>query len=130
MPSDLLLVLQVKLSTDKTYAEQIANEYAPKQTSKVKALKKLDAKAKNPANIVAYTLGVVSSLVLGTGMCLSMGVIGSGTPLMMALGIVVGCFGILGVSVNYLLYKKILAKSKNKYATDIIRLANEIVNEE
>jgi phenylacetate-coenzyme A ligase PaaK-like adenylate-forming protein len=34
------------MNTDKIYAEQIANEYAPKDTSKVKALKRLDAKVK------------------------------------------------------------------------------------
>ena len=118
------------MNTDKIYAEQIANEYAPKQTSKVKALKRLDAKAKNPANIFAYTFGTVSSLVLGTGMSLAMGVIGGGTTLMMSIGIVIGCVGIAGVSVNYPFYKKILIKSKNKYASDIIRLANEIANEE
>ena len=118
------------MNTDKIYAEQIANEYAPKQTSKVKALKKLDAQAKTPANIFTYTFGVVSSLVLGTGMCLSMGVIGTGSPLMIALGIAIGCLGIVGVSLNYPLYKKILTKSKAKYAADIIRLANEIANDE
>ena len=118
------------MNIDKIYAEQIANEYVPKQTSKVKALQKLDAQAKNPANIFAFTFGIISSLVLGTGMSLSMGVIGANTPLMMGLGIVIGCLGILGVSVNYPLYKKILGKSKAKYATDIIRLANEIVNDE
>ena len=118
------------MNTDKFYAKQIANEYAPKQDSKVKALKRLDAKAKTPASIFTYTFGVVSSLVLGVGMCLSMGVIGANTPLSMGAGIVIGCLGILGVSINYPLYNKILAKSKNKYATDIIRLANEIVNEE
>ena len=117
------------MNTDKIYAEQIATEYAPKQTSKVKALKKLDAKAKNPAKIFAFTFGIASSLVLGTGMSLAMGVIG-GAPLMMAVGIVVGCLGIVGVSVNYAIYKKILTKSKEKYAADIIMLAKEIANEE
>ena len=58
-----------------------------------------------------------------------MGVIGSGTTLMIALGIVIGCVGIIGVSVNYTIYKKILTKSKNKYASDIIKLANEIASE-
>ena len=117
------------MNTDKIYAEQIANEYTEKQTSKVKALKKLDAKAKNPANIFAYTFGIVSSLVLGGGMSLSMGVIGDGTPLTIGVGIGIGCLGILGVSINYVLYKKILDESKKKYASDIIRLANEIANE-
>ena len=32
------------MNTDKIYAEAIANEYAPKDTSKVVALKKLDRK--------------------------------------------------------------------------------------
>ena len=118
------------MNTDKIYAEQIANEYAPKQTSKVKALKKLDAKAKNPAKIFAFTVGIASSLVLGTGMSLAMGVIGGGTAVMMAVGIAVGCVGIVGVSINYALYKKNLTKSKEKYAADIIMLANEIANED
>ena len=37
------------MSTDKMYAEQIANAYAPKKTSKIVALCKLDAKAKMSA---------------------------------------------------------------------------------
>ena len=118
------------MNTDKIYAEQIANEYAPKQTSKVKALKKLDAKAKNPAKIFAFTFGIASSLVLGTGMSLAMGVIGGGTAVMMALGIVIGLVGIAGVSVNYPVYRKMVEKSKRKYAADILQLANEITSEE
>lgn len=47
------------MNTDKIYAEAIANEYAPKEASKVLALKKLDMKAKSKANIFAYTFGVV-----------------------------------------------------------------------
>lgn len=43
------------MDMDRIYAEAIANEYAPKNTSKVMALKKLDRKAKSVANIFAYT---------------------------------------------------------------------------
>lgn len=118
------------MNTDKIYAEQVANDYTPKQASKVKALARLDAKAKNPAKIFAFTLGITSSLILGTGMSLAMEVIGGGTAVMMGLGIAIGCLGIAGVSINYFLYKKILTKSKNKYATDIIKLANEIIGED
>lgn len=38
------------MNTDKIYAEAIANEYAPKEASKVLALKKLDMKAKSKAS--------------------------------------------------------------------------------
>ena len=114
------------MNTDKIYAEAIANEYAPKDTSKVVALRKLDCKAKLPANIFAYTFGVTMSLVLGVGMCLSMQVIGSGSAFMTGVGIVIGAIGIAGVSVNYPIYKKLLTKGKKKYAYDIMRLAKEI----
>jgi len=114
------------MNTDKIYAEAIANEYSVKNTSKVVALKKLDRKAKLPANITAYTLGIISSLVLGVGMCFSMQVIGTESRFNMMLGIVLGIIGIAGVSVNYFVYKKLLENGKQKYAADIIRLASEI----
>ena len=118
------------MNTDKIYAEQIANEYAEKETSKVKALKRLDAKVKNPANIFAFTFGIVSSLVMGTGMSLAMGVIGGGTVLMTTLGIAVGCLGIVGASTNYFIYSSLLKKGKAKYKNDILELAKQISEEE
>ena len=116
------------MNTDKIYAEHIANEYSKKETSKVKQLKKLDAKAKVPANVFTYTFGIISSLVLGTGMSLAMGVIGSGV-LGLVLGIVVGVVGLVGCGINYPIYKAMLKKSKEKYASDILRLAKEITEE-
>ena len=114
------------MNTDKIYAESIANQYAPKDTSKVVALRKLDRKAKQPSEIFAYTFGILSSLVLGTGMCLSMGVIGSSGTAAFAAGIILGVVGILGVSLNYPLYKKIRSAGMKKYAGDIMHLAKEI----
>lgn len=49
------------MNTDKIFAEQIANEYAPKDTSKIAALRRLDARAKLPAEIFAYSFGVISA---------------------------------------------------------------------
>ena len=114
------------MNTDKIFAEAIANEYAPKNTSKVVALKKLDRRAKLPANIFAFSFGSIMALVLGTGMCLAMQVIGTGTATMMGLGIVIGLVGILGVSINYPMYRKLLANGKKKYAFEIMQLAKEI----
>ena len=47
------------MNTDKIYAEQLANEYALKDTSKVIALRKLDAKAKLPAAVAPLYLSSV-----------------------------------------------------------------------
>ena len=114
------------MNTDKIYAEQLANEYAPKDTSKVVALRKLDARAKRPANIFTYTLGVISALVFGTGMCLAMGQIGGGTTVSFVWGIIVGIVGMVGMGVNYPIYKRILENGKKKYAFEIMELAKEI----
>ncbi len=114
------------MNTDKIYAEQLANEYAPKDTSKVVALKKLDARAKLPATVFTYTFGIASSLVAGVGMCLSMEVIGNGSSSMFIIGIIVGIIGFLGMSVNYPIYLKLLKKGKQKYAYEIMQLAKEI----
>ncbi len=114
------------MNTDKIYAEQLANEYAPKDTSKVVALRKLDAKAKRPANIFTYTFGVIAALIFGTGMCLAMGQIGSGTTGSLVLGILVGIVGMAAMGVNYPIYKKLLANGKQKYAFEIMELAKEI----
>lgn len=113
------------MNTDKIYAEQLANEYAPKDTSKVVALRKLDSRAKRPANIFAYTFGVITSLVAGLGMCLAMRVIGSGDA-MFVLGIIIGLIGFAGMGINYPIYKKLLESGKSKYAFEIMQLAKEI----
>lgn len=113
------------MNTDKLYAESIAKEYAPKDNSRILALRKLDAKAKTPATVFAYTFGTISALVAGTGMCLSMQVIG-GTPLLTALGIAIGIVGFACTAINYPIYKKLLENGKKKYAFEIVQLAKEI----
>ena len=113
------------MNTDKIIAESIAKEYAPKDNSKIVALKKLDTKAKLPATIFTYTCGIISALIFGTGMCLAMQVIGSGIA-GMVVGIVVGIIGLVGCSVNYPIYKKMLERGKEKYAYEIVQLAREI----
>ena len=110
------------MNTDKIFAESIANEYAPKDSSKIMALRKLDRKAKLPATIFTYTFGIIFSLVFGTGMCLAMQVIGNN----MMLGVIIGIVGMLGCGVNYPIYKRMLEVGKQKYAFEIVQLAKEI----
>lgn len=114
------------MDTDRIYAEAIASEYAPKDTSKIIALKKLDRKAKSKARIFAYTFGTVMALILGFGMCLSMGVIGGGSLPIMVIGAIIGIAGIIGVSINYPIYKRLLESGKKEYAFEIMQLAKEI----
>ncbi len=104
--------------------KKIQGQYFPKERTKLDELKALDRKVKLPAEVFAYSFGSVGALVLGTGMCLAMKVIGN----MMALGIVVGLVGIGLVTLNYFLYKKILKSRRKKYAEQITELAGELLN--
>jgi len=115
------------MNTDKIIAESIAKDYAPKESSKIVALKKLDNRAKLPATIFTYSCGIISTLVFGTGMCLAMQVIGNGLA-GMVLGIIIGIIGMIGCGVNYPIYKKMLEKGKAKYAYEIVQLAKEIAD--
>ena len=117
------------MNTDKIYAEHLANEYAPKDDSKVIALRKLDARAKLPATVFTYFVGMISALIAGVGMCLSMNVIGSGSSVSFVLGVIIGLVGLAGMGINYPVYKKMLARGKQKYAFEIMELAKEISGE-
>ena len=115
------------MNTDKILAEAIAKDYAPKDNSKIVALKKLDKKAKLPATVFTYTFGIISALIVGTGMSLAMQAIGSGVVAMIA-GIVIGVIGFVLCGINYPIYKKMLEKGKAKYAYEIVQLAREIAD--
>ena len=98
---------------DKVYAKRIAEEYAPKTTTKVVQLKKLDQKVKRPANIFAFTFGVIFALIAGAGMSMIMTDFGLSGTTGLVVGIILGVVGFIGCGVNYPIYSKIL-KSRKK----------------
>ena len=114
---------------DKVFAKRIAEEYAPKTTTKVVQLKKLDQKVKRPANIFAFTFGTISALIAGTGMSMIMTDFGFSDTTGIVIGIILGVVGFIGCGVNYVVYLKILKSRKEKYAFEITELAKEISKE-
>ena len=110
--------------TETKMIEKIRASYAEKEITKLDTLKELDKKVKRPAQIFAYVYGSLSSLVLGTGMCLAMKIIGSS----MALGIVIGVAGIALMLTTYPIFKTMLKKRKNKYANQIFELSDSLLN--
>ncbi len=114
------------MDTDKIIAESIAKDYIRDDHSRLYALKKLDRKAKLPAVVFAYSFGILSSLVFGLGMCLSMGVVGESISNERIAGIIIGLIGMVAMGLNYPLYTKIMKKSKEKYSYEIIELAKKV----
>ena len=58
------------MENERKYAEEIRKQYQPKSEteSKLEKLHKFDGAVRRPAEIFAYTFGVLGALILGVGM--------------------------------------------------------------
>ena len=110
--------------------QKIRTQYTEKEHTQLDKLKELDKKVKRPANIFGYTFGSISAIVMGSGMSLVMTEIGSmlGMENTMIPGIIIGVVGLIMAIINYPIYKKILNSRKKKYADEIIKLSDSIMN--
>lgn len=111
---------------EQKFIERTINSYQEKKTTGLDELKLLDKKVKRTPRIFAYTFGTISSLILGFGMSVAMGVI---LKDLMVLGVIIGVIGLLFVSINYLVYTKWVRSRKNKYSNEILELSRSLLNE-
>ncbi|MBQ8930972.1 MAG: dihydropteridine reductase [Ruminiclostridium sp.] len=111
--------------------QEIRTQYTAKsnEESNLDALRKLDAKAKRPANVFGYVFGSIGAIIMGAGMSLVMTDIGAmlGISNTMPLGIAIGIVGMVMTIVNYPIYKAILTSGKKKYADRILSLSEKIM---
>lgn len=110
--------------------QKIRTQYTEKQHSELDALKALDAKVKKPANVFAYIYGSISAIVMGAGMSLVMTDIGAtlGLASSMVPGVVIGVVGLILALSTYPVYQKMLDSRKKKYAAQILKLSDKIMN--
>lgn len=103
----------------------IREKYAPptKEESSIEQLRKLDASATKAANIVAFTLGIISTLIMGVGMCCTM----VWADTLFIPGILIGIVGIIGMLVVYPIYKSMVKRKREKLAPEIMRLSEELM---
>lgn len=110
--------------------QKIRTQYTERENTQLDALKALDKKVKKPANVFAVVFGIISAVVMGSGMSLVMTDIGSiiGIESPMFPGIIIGVVGLVMALLTYPMYKKILNSRKKKYASEIIKLSDNIMN--
>ena len=110
--------------------QKIRTQYTERENTQLDALKALDKKVKKPANVFAVIFGSISAVVMGSGMSLVMTDIGSiiGIESPMFPGIIIGVIGLVMALLTYPMYKKILNSRKKKYASEIIKLSDSIMN--
>lgn len=106
--------------------KKIRDKYLSKEENKMERLRRLDASASRPGAIASVTLGTVSTLLLGVGMCCTM-VWGDAWFIP---GIIVGLLGMAGIVAAYPVYIHITRKQRKKLAPEILRLTDELTQEQ
>lgn len=108
--------------------EHIRKKYLPREESKMDQLRKLHHSATQKAQAWAIAIGVIGSLIMGTGMSLCLtelsGFLGGSA---MFIGIPVGLVGIVLVALAYPLYNRILKKERERIAPQILQLTEELL---
>lgn len=103
--------------------ENIRSKYLPKEENKFERLKHLDRKVQNAGVIESLCVGIVGSLVFGVGMCIGLGAIAG----KMWLAVVLGVIGTIIMIPAYFIYKKIAQNVKEELAPEILKLSEEIM---
>ena len=108
--------------------EYIRRKYLPKESDKMEQLRSLHNSATSKAKACAISVGVVGTLVLGTGMSLTMTDIGVRLGhFSLILGILLGLIGIILVALAYPVYNKVLKAERARIAPEILRLTDELL---
>lgn len=111
---------------DNKEVQEIRNKYLPREESKLEELKRLDYTVQSSGMIESLCAGIGGVLIFGLGLCLAMQVIGGGM-FNIALGVLLGIVGIVGMIAAYPVYRRIAQKSKDEYAPRILQLTDELM---
>ena len=103
--------------------KQIRAKYLPQEPDKMEQLRRLDQAVSRRAMSWGLAVGILSCLILGTGMscCLE------GAPTLFIPGIVIGILGLIGMALAYPVYQHTLKIQRQKLAPEILRLSEELL---
>ncbi len=106
--------------------KKIRNKYSPKEqhVSTLEQLRKLDQKVERPGTIAALIIGIIGTLIFGTGMCCVL----VWEENLFFPGILIGIIGLAVAGAAYPVYLKVTQKQKEKIAPIILKLTENITN--
>lgn len=103
--------------------ERLRTKYIPApEDETMAALRALDGKISSPGTAAGIAVGVVGTLLLGTGMSAVM--VWGGVWFVP--GILIGLVGIAGIAAAYPMFDRLTKKQREKYAEEIDRLTSEL----
>ncbi len=108
--------------------EAIRKKYLPPEEDKMEQLRRLHSIPTQKAQAASIAIGVLGTLILGTGMSLCMTDLGVALGhLAMVIGILTGLLGLVMVALAYPLYNSVLRKERQRIAPEILRLTDELL---
>ena len=108
--------------------EAIRKKYLPKEEDKMEQLRRLHAIPTQKAQSASVVIGILGTLILGTGMSLTLTELGSALgPFAMVIGILVGILGLILIALAYPLFNAVLRKERQRIAPEILRLSEELL---
>lgn len=110
-------------SSQQAEVKKIREKYIPMEENKMEQLRRLDESATRPGTVAALIEGILSTLVLGIGMCCCL----VWAEKLFVPGIIIGAIGILGIAGAYPIYYHITKRRREKLAPEIIRLTDELL---
>ena len=108
---------------DRAEIEKIRKKYVPDehQPSTLERLRMLDKSVNVKGTVISLIIGIIGSLIMGTGMCCVM------LWNMFAVGVAVGVVGIALVAVAYPVYSAVTRRERAKITPEIMRLTDELM---
>ncbi len=106
--------------------KKIRDKYEPttKEETPMEQLRRLDESATKGATVVSLIIGIIGTLIFGTGMCCTMV---PGWKTYFVPGIVIGVVGIIGVIAAYPIYSHMVRRKRAKLAPEIMRLSDALM---
>jgi len=113
-------------SDERREIESIRNSYISKNndTCKLEYLRKLDRKVRNTPTIISLIIGILGTLTFGLGLSMIL------EWEILVGGIIVSLVGCVLAFIGYPVYLVISKHMKNKYTDKILKLTEELLNDD
>ncbi len=108
---------------DQEELKAIRKKYLPPEEDKLQKVRAMDAHVANKATSISLIMGVIGSLVMGTGMCCCL--VWQGVWFVP--GIIIGLIGMITVGMAYPVFQHVVKKERRKIAPEILRLTEELI---
>lgn len=110
---------------------KIRKKYEFREEDPISRIRKLDNSVTQKATAISLVFGIIGVLIMGSGMSFIMtdlgSIIGMSGNIPWILGMLTGVIGIILVALAYPMYNNVLKKEREKVASEILELTEELM---